>query len=414
MAAPEGGQRIAINDAFTDDELRAVLARLEREVDRDAFGLVCKRWLHIQGSERRVLRARAGTAMLLRMADRFPGLVELDLSQSASRSFFPGVTDSDLGVIATGFRSLRVLVLRECKGVTDVGMISLGTGLHSLHCLNASGCRKVTDKGLVAVALGCSNLKSLYLANCKLVTDKLLEALSRNCHHLEELGLAGCVKITDSGLSILADGCKHIKSLDVSKCSKISDIGVSSVAEVCSSLRSLKLSDCGNVTDNSIISLAQSCINIETLVISGCHNVSDESIRSLALACGVNLKVLRMEWCLKITDLSVSSVLQSCRNLVALDIGCCDHITDSAFQALGISGASDLRVLKISNCPRITVSGIDTILQFCKSLEYLDVRSCQHITKQSCYQAGLQFSEGCKVNFNGSLSESDNLDEIYF
>ncbi|KAJ0960261.1 hypothetical protein J5N97_001914 [Dioscorea zingiberensis] len=231
MADREGGGRISINDALTDDGLRAVLERIGREVDRDTFGLVCKRWLHIQSTERRVLRARSGPAMLRRMADRFTGLVELDLSQSASRSFFPGVTDSDLGVIAAGFRWLRVLNLRECKGVTDAGMISLGTGLKMLECLDVSCCRKVTDKGLVAVTLGCSNLKSLCLVNCKLVTDKLLEALSKNCHHLEELGLAGCVKITDSGLSTLGDGYKHIKSLDVSKCSKISDIGVSRVVK---------------------------------------------------------------------------------------------------------------------------------------------------------------------------------------
>ncbi|KAJ0960107.1 hypothetical protein J5N97_000110 [Dioscorea zingiberensis] len=388
MADREGGGRISINDALTDDGLRAVLERIGREVDRDTFGLVCKRWLHIQSTERRVLRARSGPAMLRRMADRFTGLVELDLSQSASRSFFPGVTDSDLGVIAAGFRWLRVLNLRECKGVTDAGMISLGTGLKMLECLDVSCCRKVTDKGLVAVTLGCSNLKSLCLVNCKLITD--------------------------SGLSTLGDGYKHIKSLDVSKCSKISDIGVSRVVKVCSSLKTLKLSDCGNITDNSIISLSQSCKNIETLVIGGCHNVSDESIRSLALTCGHSLKVLRMEWCLKITDLSLSFVLQNCTNLIALDVGCCDHVTDSAFEALGVRGTSDLRVLKVSNCPRITVSGIDSILQFCKSLEYLDVRSCLHVTEHSCQLSGLHFPQDCKVNFTGSLSESDKLEEMYF
>lgn len=108
--------RVCINDALTDDELRAVLARLEREEEKDTFGLVCKRWLRLQSSERCRLRARAGPAMLRRMADRFSGLVELDLSQSASRSFYPGVTDSDLSVIAGGFRGLRVLTLQNCKG----------------------------------------------------------------------------------------------------------------------------------------------------------------------------------------------------------------------------------------------------------------------------------------------------------
>ncbi|KAG1362837.1 putative F-box/LRR-repeat protein 12 [Cocos nucifera] len=109
--------RVCINKVLTDadDELRAVLVRLEREEEKDTFGLVCKRWLRLQSSERRRLRARAGPAMLRRMADGFSDLVELDLSRSPSRSFYPGVTDSDLSVIAAGFRGLRILISRTVK-----------------------------------------------------------------------------------------------------------------------------------------------------------------------------------------------------------------------------------------------------------------------------------------------------------
>ncbi|RRT36972.1 hypothetical protein B296_00043518 [Ensete ventricosum] len=124
----EEGARVCINDALTDDELRAVLGQLETEEERDLFGLVCKRWLRLQSTERRRLRARAGPVMLRRMADRFPGLVELDLSQSASRSFYPGVTDSDLAVIAAGLRNLRVLDLHNCKGEIFSVVYSLKIG----------------------------------------------------------------------------------------------------------------------------------------------------------------------------------------------------------------------------------------------------------------------------------------------
>ncbi|XP_038973887.1 F-box/LRR-repeat protein 3-like [Phoenix dactylifera] len=412
----EEGAKVCINEALTDDELRAVLARLDREEEKDTFGLVCKRWFRLQSSERRRLRARAGPAMLRRMADRFSGLVELDLSQSASRSFYPGVTDSDLSVIAAGFRVLRVLNLQNCKGVTDSGMLILGNGLPTLQSLDISHCRKLTDKGLTAVALGCCNLRRFHLAGCKSITDDLLQALSRTCSHLEELGLAGCNSITDSGLSFLANGCHFIKYLDVSKCSKISDVGVSRVAEVSSSyLKTLKLLDCYKVGDKSIFTLADSCHNLETLVIGGCHDVSDESMKSLALACVNSLKNLRMDWCLNVTDLSLNCLLSNCRYLMALDIGCCDKVTDSAFQALGMGGfESDLKVLKASNCLRITVTGVGTILQYCRSMEYLDLRSCPNVTRLGCEQAGLQFPERCKTNFDGSLSESDAMVDMFF
>lgn len=108
---------LCINEALTDDELRSILAKVDSEKDKETFGLVCKRWLRLQSTERKKLSARAGPHMLRKMADRFTRLVELDLAQSISRSFYPGVTDSDLAVIANGFRCLRILNLHNCKGI---------------------------------------------------------------------------------------------------------------------------------------------------------------------------------------------------------------------------------------------------------------------------------------------------------
>lgn len=104
---------VCINDSLRDDELRAILSRLESDKEKEVFGLVCKRWLHLQSTERRKLCARAGPHMLSRMAARFNRLHELDLSQSVSRSF--AVTDSDLSVIANAFTCLRALNLYNCK-----------------------------------------------------------------------------------------------------------------------------------------------------------------------------------------------------------------------------------------------------------------------------------------------------------
>ncbi|KAL5983006.1 hypothetical protein ACLOJK_017086 [Asimina triloba] len=393
-----GNFELCINDILTDDELRAILSKLQDDKEKNGFALVCKRWLHLQSTERKKLCARAGPLMLRRLAARFSRLLELDLSQSASRSFYPGVTDSDLSVIADGFRCLRILNLQNCRSVTDAGMVALGSGLPSLQVLDVTNCRKLTDKGLVAVAKGCCNLKSLHLAGCRLVTDGLLEVLSKHCPHLEELGFLGCINITSSGLSALVDGCRHIKFLDVNKCSKIEDIGVSSIVSCCSSsLRTLKLLDCYEVGDESILSLADSCKNLKTLIVGGCRNISDESMKVLAIARSDTLRHLRLDWCSNISDASVSCILSNCRNLEALDISCCPEITDVAFSGLerGESEAC-LRVLKACNCPKITVSGIGLLLKFCKSLQYLDVSSCPNITKTVCEQAGLQFPEHCK------------------
>ncbi|XP_027366638.1 F-box/LRR-repeat protein 4 [Abrus precatorius] len=406
------GSRLCINDALRDDELRSILARVESEKDKETFGLVCKRWLRLQSTERKKLAVRAGPQLLQRMADRFTCLVELDLAQSVSRSFYPGVTDFDLNVIANGFRCLRLLNLQNCKGITDVGMKAIGDGLSLLQSLDVSYCRKLTNKGLSAVAKGCCDLRVLHLAGCRFVTDGMLEDLSKNCHNLEELGLQGCTSITDNGLINLASGCRRIRFLDINKCSNVSDVGVSSIARACSSsLKTLKLLDCYKIGDETILCLAKFCDNLETLIIGGCRDVSGDAIKSLATACRSNLKNLRMDWCLNISDSSLNCVLSHCRNLEVLDIGCCEEVTDAAFHQLISSEEPglNLKILKVSNCPKITVAGIGILVGKCEYLEYLDVRSCPHITKAGLDEAGFHFPECCKINFNGSISEPVEL-----
>jgi F-box and leucine-rich repeat protein 2/20 len=300
-------------------------------------------------------------------------------------------------------------------GISDVGLAKLGGGLPSLQSLDVSRCIKISDKGLKVVAAGCRKLRQLHIAGCRLITDDLLLVLSKSCLQLEELGASGCNSITDIGISSLADGCHHIKALDISKCSKVGDSGLCKIAEVSSSdLVSLKLMDCSKVGDNSIYSLAKFCHNLECLVISGCRNISDSSIEALAHACSRSLKSLRMDWCLKITDASLRSLLWNCKLLVAIDVGCCDQITDASFlDNEGNEFQSELRILKISSCAGLTVAGVSSVVESFKDLEYLDLRSCPLITKESCEQAGLQFPSDCKVNFDESLFESDPSTEFF-
>lgn len=176
-------------------------------------------------------------------------------------------------------------------------------------------------------------------------------------------------------------------------------------------LRTLKLLDCYKVGNEAIFYLARFCNSLETLIIGGCRDITDKSIKSLVASCNRTLKKLRMDWCLSITDPSLSCILTNCRNLEVLGIGCCEEVTDAAFGRLGIGEdyAANLKVLKVSNCPKITVVGIGLVLDACKLLGYLDVRSCPHITKVGLGEAGIEIPETCNVNFNGSLTKPDGL-----
>lgn len=288
-------------------------------------------------------------------------------------------------------------------------------GLSSLESLDVSNCKKLTDKGFTAVASGCHNLKMLCLDGCKLVTDSLLQTLSQNCSKLEELGLASCSKITDLGLCHLSEGTRYIKALDVSKCTNVGDLGIGKIISSSGeSLVSVKLLDCFKVTDVTVFALAKSCPNLEILVIGGCCDVTDESLRALIDSCGENIKSLRLDGCEKLTDLSLKSVISNCRNLVALDIGSCDKVTDVTFKTLVKNEFdSKLRVLK-ANCVGFTLMGVHIISEFCKDMEYIDLRSCPYVSRFVYDIADIRFPSGCRVNFNGSWSVQEMLDERYF
>ncbi|KAJ9694353.1 hypothetical protein PVL29_010045 [Vitis rotundifolia] len=76
----EKASRVCFNKVLTNNELRAVLAKLQSDKDKEVFELVCKRWLHLHSTEQKKLCTRAGPLMLCKMAASFSKLVELDPS----------------------------------------------------------------------------------------------------------------------------------------------------------------------------------------------------------------------------------------------------------------------------------------------------------------------------------------------
>ncbi|KAG5103127.1 hypothetical protein JHK84_048096 [Glycine max] len=56
------GSRVCINDALTDDDvLPLILGMVERQEDKESFGLVCKRWLHLQSTEMKKITTHEGS-----------------------------------------------------------------------------------------------------------------------------------------------------------------------------------------------------------------------------------------------------------------------------------------------------------------------------------------------------------------
>ncbi|KAJ6990716.1 hypothetical protein NC653_019084 [Populus alba x Populus x berolinensis] len=163
MRPPDGGfqgcVRIVTTVPPSLGELRPILSKLENDKDKEIFGLVSKRWLRLQSTERKELAARAGPHMLQKMAARFSRLIELDFFSV----YFKALTSTGNIKVPIWCQSHSYGVIMPFAAfsvccISDKGMMSIG-GLSSLQSLNVSYCKKLMDKGLSDVAEGCQDLQ---------------------------------------------------------------------------------------------------------------------------------------------------------------------------------------------------------------------------------------------------------------
>lgn len=92
------------------------------------------------------------------------------------------------------------------------------------------------------------------------------------------------------------------------------------------------------------------------------------------LAPCVRLERLTVQGNRVITDLGVVNLLNSCRNLVALDFSECNQLTDGALWAVG-ANCPRLQGINLSGCVKMTDSGITAIAVGCPSLRRVSGRS---------------------------------------
>ncbi|KAK8930683.1 F-box/LRR-repeat protein 12 [Platanthera zijinensis] len=143
---------------LTEDCLVSIFQNLHNRSDRNAFGLTCRRWLHIQNVSRR--------SLLPTLLDRFAHLSSVSIAGSTELS------DSAFARLKNLKSSLQSL---------------------SLYC-----CFNITDDGLTLVAMQCVRLLSITLYRCN-ITDIGLEIIANYCKLLENLNVSYCMNITDRG-----------------------------------------------------------------------------------------------------------------------------------------------------------------------------------------------------------------------
>ncbi|XP_027107856.2 F-box/LRR-repeat protein 3 isoform X1 [Coffea arabica] len=198
-------------------------------------------------------------------------------------------------------------------------------------------------------------LNSLDFSGCPRIDDGALAVLLRNgsvpfwATKLRRAVLSRSCGLGYYGLDILVKSCPVLEIIDVSYCCTFGDLEASAIS-CAGNLRDLRLDKCLGVTD---VGLAK-----------------------IAVGCG-RLEKLSLKWCLEITDIGIDLLSKKCSNLKQLDVSYL-KVTNEALRS--ISRISKLEVLAMMRCGMVDDVGLRYLGKGCPLLQVLDISRCDKLS----------------------------------
>ncbi|KAH7426582.1 hypothetical protein KP509_10G006900 [Ceratopteris richardii] len=272
-------------------------------------------------------------------------------------------------------KNLQTLHLDGCDmSLIDLGQI--GKCCRDLEELSLSKCKGVRDAGLSAGVIGCPKLKSIDLTCCSGVTDKVLLSLGSSCTGLLKLKMESCCNFTEHGLKELCSSCELLEELDLTD-SSLNDAGLLAISN-CRYLKVLRLGVCEDIHDTGLSYIALNCLDLRELDMYRSVNISDEAIGVICSHC-IKLRSLNISYCTKITDAALFSIAK----------------------------LLDLRVLELRGCIKVSLGGLCSVAKKCQNLEELDIKKCESMEEY----APLILAQCCKSLRQVNLSYCSATDE---
>ncbi|RWW72029.1 hypothetical protein BHE74_00020180 [Ensete ventricosum] len=145
--------------------------------------------------------------------------------------------------------------------------------------------------------------------------------LRRYAACLDLLDLSACPGLGDHSLAaalFAGSGSWRLKSVSLSRASGVGWRGLAALAAACPCLESVDLSHCVGVGDREAAALA-AAEGLRMLRLDKCLRVTDVGLAKLAVGCPA-LENLRIKWCLEISDIGIELLAKKCQDLRVLDI----------------------------------------------------------------------------------------------
>lgn len=219
------------------------------------------------------------------------------------------------------------------------------------------------------------NLTTLNLSYCDFIIDKHVIQIAKTSIKLKHLDLKSCTKLTDISVNYIISYLSFIEYLDLSWCRLISDYGFNTNA------LKLNYEINSNTHTNFGNCKCSLCINRFTTIKkdksdSDLMNLSDEieTFKNLSLERLKDLKYLKLESCLNLTDNFITPKVLG--QLYEFNINLCTNVILN----LPIDFYLNLNILNISQCHQISEVSLTNLIKYSRNLKILYANACPSIT----------------------------------
>lgn len=153
-------------------------------------------------------------------------------------------------------------------------------------------------------------------------------------------------------------------------------------------LRVLSCKNMVRVTDMALEVVADSCPQLTKLNLMGCNKVTDGSVLALARSCR-HLEEVDFTGLSRLTSYSVINLIASCPGITSLVLAGCSLLDNAVLAAAGAQ-LPGLRKLNIDLCPRMdSAEDLAKVMRRCKSLVALSLQNCRADMPQVVHQLGV-------------------------
>ncbi|KAK1417717.1 hypothetical protein QVD17_26851 [Tagetes erecta] len=241
---------------------------------------------------------------------------------------------------------------------------------HRVEAIHRTRIRFLRTEFIPGLLKNYSRADALDFSVCPRINDGTISVLLSDvsclgwARRLKKVVLCRTTSLRFSGLEILVGSCPRLQAVDVSHCYQFGDREAAALS--CAvELREIKMDKCLRLTDVGLAKIAIRCEKLEKISLKWCLEITDLGIDLLSKKC-LRLKHLCVSY-LKIGDESLRS-LSSLTQLEVLVMVACGLVSDEGLRILG-NGCPSLQVLDVSRCEHVTSAGLASITGDCKGLQ---------------------------------------------